>query len=161
MIKDRQRVVRLRKRLSLLLMVTIAILLWVKNKYNDIEYLQDEMDYQSIVIEEQCKLIDSLSGIFENNIKKDTIIAKIEHSIIKHFMTTKKTPKPTTWLRDDGSIVACTEKIKVMQENFAEIKQMTQDALEDGLLMEVSESQMRAQLHVLIDALVNSYQKNH
>jgi hypothetical protein len=78
MIKDRQRVVRLRKRLSLLLMVTIAILLWVKNKYNDIEYLQDEMDYQSIVIEEQCKLIDSLSGIFENNIKKDTIIAKIE-----------------------------------------------------------------------------------
>ena len=78
MIKDRQRVVRLRKRLSLLLMLTIAILLWVKNKYNDVEYLQDQMDYQSIVIGEQCKLIDSLSGIFENNIKKDTIIAKIE-----------------------------------------------------------------------------------
>lgn len=76
-------------------------------------------------------------------------------------MTTKKTSKPTTWLRDDGSIVACTEKIKVMQENFAEIKQITQDALEDGLLMEVSESQMRAQLHVLIDALVNPYQKDH
>lgn len=76
-------------------------------------------------------------------------------------MTTKKPPKPTTWLRDDGSIVACTEKIKVMQENFAEIKQITQDALEDGLLMEVSESQMRAQLHVLIDALVNPYQKDH
>ena len=27
------------------------------------------------------------------------------------------------WLRDDDSIVACTEKIKVMNENFDEIKQ--------------------------------------
>lgn len=70
-------------------------------------------------------------------------------------------PKETVWLRDDGSIVACTEKIKVMQENFAELKQVAQDALEDGLLMEVSEAQIRAQLHALVDILVNPYQKNH
>jgi len=65
------------------------------------------------------------------------------------------------WLRDDGTIVACTEKIKVMKENFDEIRQIAQDALEDGLLMEVSESQMREALHQLVDALVNPYQKNH
>ncbi len=65
------------------------------------------------------------------------------------------------WLRDDGSIVACTEKIKVMTENFDEIKQIAQDALEDGLLMEVSEAQMREALHQLIESLVNPYQKNH
>jgi len=64
------------------------------------------------------------------------------------------------WVRDDGSIVACTEKIKVMKENFAEIQQMAQDAFEDGLLMEVSESQMRESLHQLIDDLINPYQKN-
>lgn len=63
------------------------------------------------------------------------------------------------WLRDDASIVSCTEKIKVMKENFDEIKQIAQDALEDGLLMEVSEAQMREALHALVESLINPYQK--
>lgn len=63
------------------------------------------------------------------------------------------------WLRDDDSIVSCTEKIKVMKENFDELQQMAQDALEDGLLMEVSETQLRAVLHKLVDDLVNPYRK--
>lgn len=64
------------------------------------------------------------------------------------------------WVRDDASVVSCTEKVKVMTENFDEIKQITQDALEDGLLMEVSEEQMREALHTLVDSLVNPYKKN-
>ena len=48
-----------------------------------------------------------------------------------------------------------------MTENFDEIKQIAQDAFEDGLLMEVSEEQMREALHRLVDTLVNPYQKNH
>jgi len=63
------------------------------------------------------------------------------------------------WHRDDKSVVSCTEKIKVMKENFDELKQMAQDALEDGLLMEVSEQQMRDILHKLVDDLINPYQK--
>lgn len=63
------------------------------------------------------------------------------------------------WIRDDGSVVSCTEKVKVMTENFDEIKQIAQDALEDGLLMEVSEQQMREALHQLVASLVNPYQK--
>ncbi len=63
------------------------------------------------------------------------------------------------WLRDDGSVVSCTEKVKVMTENFDEIKQIAQDAFEDGLLMEVSETQMRAALHALVDSLINPYNK--
>jgi nicotinate-nucleotide pyrophosphorylase len=61
------------------------------------------------------------------------------------------------WVRDDKSVVSCTEKVKVMTENFDELKQMAQDALEDGLLMEVSEAQMREALHVLVDSLINPY----
>ncbi|MEY3883537.1 MAG: hypothetical protein RLZZ379_815 [Pseudomonadota bacterium] len=76
-------------------------------------------------------------------------------------MTKAKNPALPKWLRDDGSVVACTEKIKVMTENFDEIKQIAQDALEDGLLMEVSEAQMREVLHQLIETLVNPYQKNN
>jgi len=63
------------------------------------------------------------------------------------------------WLRDDGSIVSCTEKIKVMRENFEEIQQIAQDAFEDGLLLEVSETQMRETLHQLVDQLTNPYLK--
>lgn len=63
------------------------------------------------------------------------------------------------WVRDDGSVVSCTEKVKVMAENFDELKQIAQDALEDGLLMEVSEEQMRKALHELVDTLINPYNK--
>ncbi|MBM3351548.1 MAG: hypothetical protein FJY53_07180 [Betaproteobacteria bacterium] len=63
------------------------------------------------------------------------------------------------WMRDDGSVVSCTEKVKVMAENFEELKQIAQDALEDGLLMEVSEQQMREALHLLVDSLVNPYKR--
>jgi hypothetical protein len=65
-------------------------------------------------------------------------------------------PLPT-WVRDDDSVVACTEKIRVMKDNFDEIKQTTQDAFEDGLLMEVSETQMREALHQLVNELINPY----
>jgi hypothetical protein len=64
------------------------------------------------------------------------------------------------WVRDDNSVVSCTEKVKVMTENFDELKQIAQDALEDGLLMEVSETQMREALHALVDSLVNPYPNN-
>lgn len=61
------------------------------------------------------------------------------------------------WLRPDGSIVACTEKIKVLGENLDELRQIAQDALEDAILMEVDEVQIREVLRQLIDDLINPY----
>ena len=49
---------------------------------------------------------------------------------------TKKNKTWPTWRRDDKSVVSCTEKIKVMSDNFDEIQQIVQDAFEDGLLMD-------------------------
>ena len=63
------------------------------------------------------------------------------------------------WRRDDSSVVSCVEKIKVMRENFEEIKQIAQDSFEDGLLLEVNENQMREALHHFIDELINPYKK--
>ena len=63
------------------------------------------------------------------------------------------------WLRDDGSVVSCTEKVKVMNENLDELQQMAQDLFEDALLMEVSETQIREVLHGLVGKLVNPYGK--
>ncbi|HTY98188.1 MAG TPA: hypothetical protein VMB75_00020 [Rhodocyclaceae bacterium] len=61
------------------------------------------------------------------------------------------------WRRPDGTPIACHEKIKVMNQNLDELRQMTQDALEDALLMGASEAQVREVLHRLVDELANPY----
>ncbi|MBS1198775.1 MAG: hypothetical protein H6R18_2560 [Proteobacteria bacterium] len=62
------------------------------------------------------------------------------------------------WLDSEGAPVSCLEKIKVLNENYGELRQMAQDALEDGILMGCSEAQLRTAFHQLIDSLVNPYQ---
>lgn len=63
------------------------------------------------------------------------------------------------WIRDDKSILSCTEKVKVMNENFDELKQIAQDAFDDGVLMEVSEDQMKKALYALIESLNSPIKK--
>ena len=64
-----------------------------------------------------------------------------------------------TWLQSDGVPVACREKIKVLNENLEELRDMAQDALEDGILMGCDEDQIRQVLHKLVDSLANPYAK--
>ena len=64
------------------------------------------------------------------------------------------------WRAPDGTALSCREKIKVMNENLAEIRELAQDALEDGLLMGADEAQIRGVLHGLIDGLANPYRKD-
>ena len=61
------------------------------------------------------------------------------------------------WRRPDGSVVACTEKIKVLRENLEQLRQMAQDAFEDALLMECDEAQIRAVFAAVISELHNPY----
>jgi rRNA maturation endonuclease Nob1 len=72
---------------------------------------------------------------------------------------TNKNSKWPKWIRDDKSVVSCTEKVKVMNENFEELKQIAQDAFDDGVLMEVSEEQMKKVLYSLIEALESPIKK--
>ena len=67
-------------------------------------------------------------------------------------------PVMPVWLDEQGHTVACTEKIKVMQENMQELFQMAQDAFEDGLLMGCAEAQLRAYLQALAEDVENPYQ---
>ena len=71
--------------------------------------------------------------------------------------TTTTASSEIRWVRDDGSVVACTEKIKVLRENLAELRQVAQDAFEDALLMECAEEQIRAVFQELIATLENPY----
>ncbi|MBI3143986.1 MAG: hypothetical protein HYZ18_01695 [Pseudogulbenkiania sp.] len=61
------------------------------------------------------------------------------------------------WLDAEGNVVACVEKIKVMNENLEELAQMAQDAFEDAILMGCDEKQVRAFLVALMQNLDNPY----
>ena len=66
---------------------------------------------------------------------------------------------PETWLGPAGETVSCTEKLKVLEENLAEIAELAQDALEDAILMGVAEEQARETLAGVINQLKNPYAK--
>ena len=64
-----------------------------------------------------------------------------------------------TWRQADGAAVSCEEKLKVLDENLAEIRQMCQDAFEDALLMGCDEAQVRQVFTSVIAGLRNDYKR--
>jgi len=64
---------------------------------------------------------------------------------------------PKVWLRSDGSTVACTEKVKVLEENWAEARRLLQDALDDAVLMGCESERVKAEFKRLVDALEPTY----
>ncbi len=52
------------------------------------------------------------------------------------------------WLQPDGKPVSCQEKLRMLQENHAELLQTLQDAFDDAILMGVDEQSFR---RVLLD----------
>jgi hypothetical protein len=62
-----------------------------------------------------------------------------------------------TWVQPDGKPLSCRDKIKVLNENLEEIREMAQDALEDAVLMGCDEGQVRQVLHDLMNGLENPY----
>jgi hypothetical protein len=63
------------------------------------------------------------------------------------------------WRTPEGEAVSCVEKIKVLNENLAELRAMAQEALEDAVLMGADERQVRAVLVGIVEGLVNPYKK--
>ena len=63
------------------------------------------------------------------------------------------------WHTPEGEPVSCVEKIKVLNENLAELRELAQDALEDGVLMGCDEAQLREVLAGIVANLVNPYRK--
>ena len=57
------------------------------------------------------------------------------------------------WRQSDGKPVSCLEKIKVLNQNIAEIETLCADALEDGVLMGCDANLIKSALHELIDGL--------
>lgn len=78
---------------------------------------------------------------------------------VRKNSATRKLALPT-WRTPEGEVVSCLEKIKVLNENLEEIRELAQEALEDAVLMGADEAQFRAVLHAIADALANPYKKS-
>ena len=63
------------------------------------------------------------------------------------------------WRTPEGEPVSCVEKIKVLNENLAELHALAQEALEDGVLMGCDERQLREVLAAIVAGLVNPYRR--
>ena len=63
------------------------------------------------------------------------------------------------WRTPQGEPVSCVEKIKVLNENLAELRELAQEALEDAVLMGCDEAQVRKVLADLVAGIVNPYRK--
>jgi hypothetical protein len=64
------------------------------------------------------------------------------------------------WRTPEGELVSCVEKIKVLNENLQELREMAQEALEDAVLMGCDEAQFRRVMQDLATGLVNPYRKD-
>jgi hypothetical protein len=71
-----------------------------------------------------------------------------------------KKPDLPIWLTPEGEKVSCVEKIKVLNENLAEIYAMAQEALEDAVLMGCDERQFRQVMETIARDLINPYKKD-
>lgn len=68
-------------------------------------------------------------------------------------MSKETSSNPIIWREPDGSVIACHEKIKVLNENYTELRTLMQDVLDDALLLGCSEKQVRLLLHQLADEI--------
>ena len=64
-----------------------------------------------------------------------------------------------TWRKPSGAPVSCVEKIKVLNENFAELRNLAQETLDDALLLGCSEAQARKAIREMLDGLATSYEE--
>ena len=63
------------------------------------------------------------------------------------------------WHRADGSVVACTESNRVLEDDWKEVESLLQDFFEDAVLLGVSKSDFKRVLKERIDLLECPYEE--
>lgn len=64
---------------------------------------------------------------------------------------------PKEWHYADGTVIACTEKVKVLEENWREAHALLQDILDDAVLMGCTVEEVKHHYKALIEALECAY----
>ena len=60
---------------------------------------------------------------------------------------------PTLWPQPDGQPVSCRDKLRMLEDNHAELAQVLRDAFDDAVLMGVDEAWMRRTLLGMVNEL--------
>lgn len=60
---------------------------------------------------------------------------------------------PSLWPQPDGQPVSCRDKLRMLEENHAELAQVLRDAFDDAILMGVDEAWMRRTLLGMVNEL--------
>ena len=60
---------------------------------------------------------------------------------------------PDKWLRVDGSVVSCTESVKVLNENWEEANDLLQEMYEDAVLLGCGKEAFKAELTRMVSRL--------
>lgn len=75
-------------------------------------------------------------------------------------MTEQKRPAPPrAWLDPAGAPLSCTEKVKVLEENWQEVYEAMQNALDDAILMGCSTSFAKEQFVRMVRELSSPYRE--
>ena len=64
-----------------------------------------------------------------------------------------------TWRKPSGAPISCVEKIKVLNENLAELRNLAQETLDDALLLGCSKEQARLILRDMLNELDSPYEE--
>ena len=67
--------------------------------------------------------------------------------------------KKILWKTKDDEIVSCEEKVKVLNENYDEIKTIIQNSLDDAILMGCDEDDFKKKISDLIKNIDFSYKQ--
>ena len=67
--------------------------------------------------------------------------------------------KKNVWKTKDDEVVSCEEKVKVLNENYEEIKTVVQNSFDDAILMGCDEDDFKLKIIDLIKELDFSYKK--
>lgn len=66
---------------------------------------------------------------------------------------------PQKWFKPDGSVVSCTESVKVLTENWCELRTQFKEVLEDAVLMGCTVKQVKDEYKRLIDEMPCDYKE--
>ena len=60
---------------------------------------------------------------------------------------------PAAWLRIDGSVVSCTESVKVLEENWHEAAELLSESYEDAVLLGVGKNESVSYTHLTLPTI--------
>lgn len=61
------------------------------------------------------------------------------------------------WHDATGAPLTCHEKLKVLQESLSDLQTLAEDVLEEALILQVDEAQIRQVMTKLMEQLKNPY----